>query len=68
MKPHEVRELSAEELVTRIGGWEEQLFRARCNAAVGQLSNGNELRLLRREIARGKTILHEITKDALSAE
>lgn len=59
MKAHEMRSLAGEELTSRITTWEEEYFRARCDKAVGQLQNPNQLRNLRRDIARGKTISHE---------
>lgn len=66
MKAHEARALPEEELNTRLTQLHEELFRTRCNAAVGQLDNANDLRRLRREIARAKTILHEKKRDAAS--
>ena len=68
MKAHEMRSLAAEELATRIATWEEEFFRARCEQAVGQLTNTNEVRRLRREVARGKTILNEKNKNVASEE
>lgn len=59
MKAHEIRGIAREELPGKITEWEEELFRARCNASIGQLDNPNELRFLRRQIARAKTILNE---------
>jgi large subunit ribosomal protein L29 len=59
MKSHEMRGLPREELTGKIGEWEQALFEARCSQAVGQLNNTNELRTLRRDIARAKTILGE---------
>ena len=59
MKTHEIRELSADEINTRITGWEQELFKARCSQAIGQLQNTISLRVMRRNIARAKTILSE---------
>jgi len=66
MKAHEMRSLASEELETRLVAWEEEYFRARCNRTVGQLQNTSEIRKLRRDIARGKTILNEKTRNAAS--
>lgn len=66
MKAHEMRSLSNEELTSRITGWEDEFFRARCNQTVGQLGNTNQLRQMRRDIARGKTILSEKNRNAAS--
>ena len=54
-----MRNITPDELTGKVGEWELELFHARCNATVGQLSNPNVLRTLRRQIARAKTILHE---------
>ena len=64
MKAHEMRSLANEELASRLTGWEEEYFRARCNKAVGQLQNTNVLPSLRHDIARAKTILNEKKKQA----
>ena len=68
MKAHEMRALSDEELSSRLAGWEEEYFRARCDQTVGQLQNTNQLRQMRHDIARGKTILNEKTRNAASEE
>ena len=64
MKAIDMRALSAEELDARVETWEEQLFRARSNKVLGQLNNTNELREIRKTIARAKTILTETGNDA----
>ncbi len=63
-----MRAFATEELATRLGTWEEDLFRARCEQAVGQLTNAISLRFLRRKIARAKTILNEKNSDAGNQE
>ena len=68
MKAHEMRTLAEDELTGRITTWQEEYFRARCDKAVGQLQNPNQLGELRREIARGKTILKEKQKHAGSQD
>lgn len=59
MDATEMRTLSREELAGKLTGWEEELFRARCNKAVGQLTQSHTIRALRRTIARAKTLLNE---------
>ncbi len=59
MKAKEIRELSVEEIAKKIDGMEEELFNLRFQAKMGQLSNPLQLRLVRRDIARAKTILNE---------
>lgn len=64
MKVSEMRQLSAAELAGKVGEWQDELFRARCNKAVGQLTDTAQLRMLRRRIARAKTIHSEKERDA----
>lgn len=59
MKPKELRGLSTEELLKKIDGWEEEIFNLRFQAKIGQLANPLQLRHVRRDIARAKTILNE---------
>ncbi len=63
-----MRSLAAEELASRVSGWEEEYFRARCEKSVGQLTNTNLVRQLRRDIARGITILNEKTVNGANEE
>ena len=67
MKATEMRILSADELAGKVTAWEEELFRARCEKVVGQLTATHAIPDLRRRIARGKTILTE-KRDAGSAK
>ncbi|NLG16503.1 MAG: 50S ribosomal protein L29 [Fibrobacter sp.] len=59
MKTKEIRDLSPEELTKKIDGWEEELFNLRFQAKMGQLANPLQLRHVRRDIARAKTIMNE---------
>ncbi len=59
MKAREIRNMTLEEITKKIDGWEEELFNLRFQARLGQLSNPLQLRLIRRDIARAKTILKE---------
>ena len=64
MKTNEMRQLSGDELTARVGEWQEDLYRARCNKVIGQVTDTTRLRLLRRQIARAKTLIHEMMHDA----
>lgn len=64
MKKNEMRQLSTEELEARVGDWQEDLFRAKCNKTIGQATNPLRIRTIRREIARAKTIISEINRNA----
>ena len=57
--PGELRELTEEELTTRLRESKEELFNLRFQMATGQLSNNRRLRTVRQEIARAYTILRE---------
>jgi large subunit ribosomal protein L29 len=59
MKVKEIRELSTEEIVKKVDTWEEELFNLRFQARLGQLSNPLQLRIVRRNIARAKTVLQQ---------
>ena len=59
MKINEVRELSSEELNQKIYSLKEELFNLRRKKAVGQLENLNEIRRVRKDIARAYTVLKE---------
>jgi len=62
MKAHELRELSDAELAKRIQEEEENLANLRFQKVIRQLDNPMQLRLVRRDIARMKTILRERQK------
>jgi large subunit ribosomal protein L29 len=58
MKVKEIRDMSDEQIKAKIGEWEEEIFNLRFQAKMGQLSNALQLRYVRRDIARAKTILN----------
>lgn len=62
MTPGEIRDLSEEEIETRIDEEQEQLEQLRFQHAVAHLENPSILREKRRLIARLKTILNEKQK------
>ncbi len=59
MKAEKIRELSAEELKSRLQESHENVFRLRFQLATGQTEGLSKLRALRKEIARMKTIGQE---------
>lgn len=59
MKISEVRELSSEELNAKIYSLKEELFNLRRKKAVGQLENLNEIKRVRKDIARVYTVIKE---------
>ncbi len=59
MKPEELRSASVEELEGKVEELRRELFNLRLQHSMGQLENPARLRLLRRDIARVKTIIAE---------
>jgi large subunit ribosomal protein L29 len=59
MKASEFRNLTTAEIEVKINGFKEELFNLRFQLATGQLDNPVQIRELRKEIARAKTVLHE---------
>jgi large subunit ribosomal protein L29 len=57
--PSELRELSEDELETRLAETKEELFNLRFQNATGQLDNYRRLAQLRRDVARLNTIIRE---------
>ncbi|WP_327148427.1 50S ribosomal protein L29 [Nocardia sp. NBC_01329] len=55
----ELRELTEEELVSRLRESKEELFNLRFQMATGQLTNNRRLRVVRHEIARVYTVMRE---------
>ncbi len=63
MKAKELRELSQEEISSKLLNLEENIFRLRCNKVVGQLTDTSVLKKSRKDIARARTILNEKIRD-----
>ena len=63
MEINELRKLSSEDLKKKIISTKEELFTKRMQAASGNLDKPRELRVLRKDIARMKTILNEREMD-----
>ncbi|MDP4961429.1 MAG: 50S ribosomal protein L29 [Mycobacterium sp.] len=55
----DLRELTDEELITKLRESKEELFNLRFQTATGQLTNNHRLRTVRQEIARTYTVLRE---------
>ena len=60
MKAAEIRELTKEELETKIKELKEELFNLRFQHAINQLDNPMRLKSVKKDIARTMTILREI--------
>ena len=59
MRARELRNLSKDELATKLAETRKELFNIRFQSATGALENTTRLRLARREIARILTIQQE---------
>jgi len=57
MKAREMRELSGEELRHKIEEMSEELLHLRIQGSTGRLKNSARISLLRKDIARAKTVL-----------
>jgi large subunit ribosomal protein L29 len=61
MKASEIRDLNLEEMHRKVADLKEELFNLRFQHEIGQLENPQRMKLTRREIARIKTIIAEVT-------
>ena len=59
MKAQEIRDLSADELVVKLGDLKKDLFNLRLQHATNQLDNPVKIADVKRDIARVKTIIRE---------
>jgi large subunit ribosomal protein L29 len=59
MKAQEIRELSVHERKDKIADLEQELFNLKFQLATGKIENPSRLRLIRRTLARIKTVQRE---------
>jgi large subunit ribosomal protein L29 len=59
VKPNELRDMSVDDLQTRLGELTEERFRLRFRSATESIENPMRFRAIRRDIARIRTILKE---------
>ena len=64
MKAQEIRELTADDLQTKVKELDDELFRLRIQKSMGQLEAPAKVREIRRDLARIKTILREKEQQA----
>jgi large subunit ribosomal protein L29 len=55
----ELRDLSAEELLSKAADLKKEMFNLKFQQAMGQIENPMRLRTLRKDIAKTKTVLKE---------
>lgn len=70
MRTAELRQMDTQELVTLLESRREELFKLRLNWHAGSLENPNQMRVVRKDIARLLTILREreIAREILGQE
>ena len=61
MKPAEIRAMSAEQIRAKLSDVRQELMNLRFQQVTGQLTDTSRLRILRRDIARLESVLHEMT-------
>ena len=59
MKASEIRELTADELNTKLQDLKAELFNLRFQLAINQLDNPMRISAVKRDIARVKTVIRE---------
>ncbi len=59
IKARELRDLSSEELLAKAADLKKEIFNLRVQQAMGQIENPMRLRILRKDIAKTKTVLKE---------
>ena len=64
MKASELRELTGEELQTKLTELKEELFNLRFQLAVNQLENSSRIGAVKKDIARVSTILRQRELDS----
>ena len=63
MKATEIREMSNEELMKKLEEFKSELFVLRFQTETGQLENPMKINLIKKDIARVKTVLRERAAD-----
>ena len=59
MKAKELRDLKSEELIVKLNDFKSELFSLRFQLATGQLEKTARIKMVKKDIARVKTILAE---------
>jgi large subunit ribosomal protein L29 len=66
MKVSEIRDLTPEEMQSKLQDLKEELFNLRFQHEVGQLENPQRIKQTKKDIARVKTILREVAIQSAS--
>ncbi len=65
MNATEIRQMSVEQIHSKLSDTREELMKLRFQQVTGQLTDTSRLRALRRDIARLETILNEMSRAAV---
>jgi large subunit ribosomal protein L29 len=68
MKASEIREMNIDEMERKLSDLKEELFNLSFQHEVGQLENPQRMKETKRDIARIKTIIHEVEVKNRTAE
>ncbi len=68
MKASEIRNLSVDTLQAKLNDAREELMKMRFQQATGELTDFTRLRVIRRDVARMMTILHELNQAGKEGE
>ena len=61
MKASEIRDMNTDEMHRKVAELKEELFNLRFQHEIGQLENPQRMKQTKRDIARLKTIIKEVT-------
>jgi large subunit ribosomal protein L29 len=61
MKASEIRDMSQDEMHSKVSDLREELFNLRFQHEIGQLENPQRMKQTKRDIARMETVIKEIT-------
>ena len=61
MKASEIRDMNLEEMHLKVSDLKEELFNLRFQHEIGQLENPQRIKQTKKDIARIKTIINEVT-------
>jgi large subunit ribosomal protein L29 len=61
MKASEIRDMNLEEMHLKVSDLKEELFNLRFQHEIGQLENPQRMKQTKKDIARIKTIINEVT-------
>ncbi len=61
MKASEIRDMNLEEMHLKVSDLKEELFNLRFQHEIGQLENPQRIKQTKKDLARIKTIINEVT-------